>query len=77
MIHTWIVVVAAVCYLGLLFAIAWMGDRRAERRRSLIANPYVYALSIESTEGFIPLFDTASRDNRFLGVFVRLTPLYE
>ncbi|MCB1007355.1 MAG: histidine kinase [Acidobacteria bacterium] len=46
MIHTWIVVVAAVCYLGLLFAIAWMGDRRAERRRSLIANPYVYALSM-------------------------------
>ncbi len=43
------------------------------------ANPtnYVYALSIESTSGFIPLFETGGRDNRFLGVFVRMTPLYE
>jgi hypothetical protein len=38
---------------------------------------YVYALSIESSTGFIPLFQTGSRDNRFLGVFVRLMPLYE
>ncbi len=38
---------------------------------------YVYALSIESASGFIPLFETGGRDNRFLGVFVRMTPLYE
>ena len=38
---------------------------------------YVYALSIESATGFIPLFETGGRDNRFLGVFVRMTPLYE
>ncbi|HUU32654.1 MAG TPA: glycosyltransferase family 87 protein [Vicinamibacterales bacterium] len=38
---------------------------------------YVYAISIESATGFIPLFDTGGRDNRFLGVFVRMTPLYE
>ncbi len=38
---------------------------------------YVYALSIESNSGFIPLFQTGSRDSRFLGVFVRLVPLYE
>jgi hypothetical protein len=38
---------------------------------------YVYAISIESSTGFIPLFETGGRDNRFLGVFVRMTPLYE
>ena len=46
MTNTWIVLVAALAYLGLLFRIAWVGDRRAEQRRSLIANPYVYALSM-------------------------------
>ncbi len=35
---------------------------------------FVYNLSIESATGFIPLFENGSRDNRFLGVFVRLVP---
>ena len=30
MLDTWVVVVASVAYLGLLFAIAYVGDRRAE-----------------------------------------------
>jgi hypothetical protein len=38
---------------------------------------YVYAISIESATGFIPLFETGGRDNRFLGIYVRLAPLYE
>jgi hypothetical protein len=38
---------------------------------------YVYALSIASETGFIPLFETGGRDNRFLGIFVRMIPLYE
>jgi hypothetical protein len=38
---------------------------------------YVYAISIQSQTGFIPLFETGGRDNRFLGIFVRLTPIYE
>jgi hypothetical protein len=38
---------------------------------------YVYTLSIESRTGFVPLFATAARDNRFLGIYVRLVPLYE
>jgi hypothetical protein len=38
---------------------------------------FVYNLSIESATGFIPLFENGTRDNRFLGVFVRLTPIYE
>lgn len=38
---------------------------------------YVYAISIESATGFIPLFENGGRDSRFLGIFVRVTPLYE
>jgi Na+/proline symporter/nitrogen-specific signal transduction histidine kinase len=36
----------AVGYLGLLFAIAYVGDKRADAGRSLIANPWIYALSL-------------------------------
>ena len=46
MFETWIVVVTAVAYLGLLFVIAYYGDRRADRGRSVISNGYVYALSM-------------------------------
>ncbi|MEZ5294561.1 MAG: hypothetical protein R2745_26005 [Vicinamibacterales bacterium] len=38
---------------------------------------YVYAISIGSETGFIPLFEDGTRDSRFLGIRVRLTPLYE
>src|SRR5262245_53673940 len=37
---------AAFGYLCLLFAIAYYGDKRADQGRSLVANPYIYALSI-------------------------------
>lgn len=33
-------------YLGLLFAVAYIGDRRADLGRSIISNPYIYALSM-------------------------------
>src|SRR5512138_1859184 len=46
MLQGWAIVLASFAYLGLLFAIAWLGDRRAERGRSVIANPYTYALSL-------------------------------
>ncbi|HRP95950.1 MAG TPA: EAL domain-containing protein [Rhodocyclaceae bacterium] len=42
----WIIVAVAGAYLGLLFYIAYRGDRAAAAGRSLIANPYVYALSL-------------------------------
>ncbi|MBF0326712.1 MAG: histidine kinase [Alphaproteobacteria bacterium] len=41
-----VIVGISLAYLLLLFAIAWIGDRRAEQGRSLIANPVTYALSI-------------------------------
>ncbi len=46
MISKWSVAVAAFGYLLLLFAIAYYGDRQRGRGKSLIANPYIYALSL-------------------------------
>ena len=46
MITDWLIFGVALGYLCLLFAIAYYGDSRAENKTSLIANPYIYALSI-------------------------------
>ena len=46
MLQGWVIVLASFLYLGILFAIAWYADRRADLGRSLIANPVVYALSL-------------------------------
>ena len=46
MLQSWVIVVCSFAYLGLLFAIAYYADRRAEAGRSVIANPYVYSLSL-------------------------------
>ncbi len=46
MLQGWVVVLASFAYLCLLFAIAFYGDTRADRGRSIIANPYIYSLSL-------------------------------
>lgn len=46
MLDGWIILLAAFCYLCLLFAIAYYGDKRADEGRSIISNPYVYSLSL-------------------------------
>ncbi len=46
MISPAVVIGTAFAYLMLLFVIAWYGDRRAAGGRSIIASPWVYALSI-------------------------------
>jgi Na+/proline symporter/nitrogen-specific signal transduction histidine kinase len=46
MLQGWVIVAASFAYLGVLFAIAWWGDKRADAGRSVIANPYIYALSL-------------------------------
>src|SRR5687767_6810207 len=46
MITAPVIVLASFAYVGLLFAIASWGDRRADEGRSIIANPYIYALSL-------------------------------
>lgn len=40
------IIAVSFAYLGVLFAIAYHADRQADRGRSLIANPTIYALSL-------------------------------
>lgn len=42
----WLIIITPFLYLGLLFAIAYAADKRADSGRSLVNNPYVYTLSI-------------------------------
>ena len=46
MLHGGVILLASFAYLGILFAIAYYGDKRADAGRSIIANPYIYALSM-------------------------------
>lgn len=46
MLSTWGVILVALGYVGVLFAIATYGDRYASGMRSGAARPYVYALSL-------------------------------
>ena len=44
--NNWLVILCALIYLCLLFGIAYYAEHRQRRNRSLINNPYVYALSL-------------------------------
>jgi Na+/proline symporter/nitrogen-specific signal transduction histidine kinase len=46
MLSPWLVIGAAFAYLLLLFVVAYFGDRRAAQGRSIIDNPWTYALSL-------------------------------
>ena len=46
MISSSIVIAASFLYVLMLFAVAWFGDKRAAEGRSIIASPWVYALSM-------------------------------
>ncbi len=46
MLQGWVIVVTAFAYLGLLFAIAYYADKRADAGRSVINSPYIYSLSL-------------------------------
>src|SRR4249919_3964460 len=46
MLHSWVIIPVALAYIGILFAIAYYGDKRADQARSIIANPYIYSLSL-------------------------------
>jgi Na+/proline symporter/nitrogen-specific signal transduction histidine kinase len=41
-----VILIVSFAYLGLLFAVAYYGRRRADAGRSIIASPYVYVLSL-------------------------------
>ncbi|HEV7507975.1 MAG TPA: sensor histidine kinase [Thermoanaerobaculia bacterium] len=46
MLSASLLVAAALAYIGLLFLIAWLGDRRAARGAKPFAGPWVYSLSL-------------------------------
>jgi len=46
MLHGTAIIIASFGYLGLLFAIAYYADQRADAGRSVIASPYIYSLSL-------------------------------
>ena len=46
MLRTEIILICSFGYIGLLFAIAYYGDKRADQGHSIISNPYIYALSL-------------------------------
>jgi len=46
MLQSWVIIPVALGYLGILFAVAYYGDKRADQGRSIIANPYIYSLSL-------------------------------
>jgi PAS domain S-box-containing protein len=46
MLTSWLLALMALAYLGLLFAIAWLGDRYAAAGRAPVPRPLVYSLSL-------------------------------
>ncbi len=46
MLHGSIIIFTSFAYLGLLFAIAYYADKRADAGRPVIASPYIYSLSL-------------------------------
>ncbi len=46
MLQGWTIIAVAFVYLCILFGIAYWGDKRSDQNRSIISNPYIYALSI-------------------------------
>ncbi|MET3662235.1 hybrid sensor histidine kinase/response regulator [Aquamicrobium ahrensii] len=42
----WLIVIAAILYVTMLFAVAAFGDRHAARRGPIASRPYIYSLSL-------------------------------
>ena len=46
MLQGTVIILTSFAYLGLLFAIAYFADKRADAGRSVVASPYIYSLSL-------------------------------
>ena len=46
MLVDWIIILSSFGYLLVLFAIAYVADKRAERGAGITSHPYIYALSL-------------------------------
>ena len=47
MLSAWVLALVALSYVGLLFLIAWWGDRAAQRGRSGPPRSWVYSLALD------------------------------
>ena len=74
MLQGWVIIVCALGYLGILFAIASWGDRRADQGRSIINHPVVYVLSLAvyctSWTFYGSVGRAASRGGEFLTIYL-------
>ena len=61
MLNTPIILLVSFAYLGLLFAIAYYGDKRADAGRSIVAKPSVYALSLAVYATSWTFYDSVGR----------------
>jgi len=86
MLQGWVIAAASAAYLGLLFAIAWYADRRADAGRSLIASPLLdtaqqrrAVLAVLDAQGFsrpVRNFVGVVAVNRRLAVLPRLVSAF-
>jgi Na+/proline symporter/nitrogen-specific signal transduction histidine kinase len=74
MLQGWVIIVCALGYLGILFAVASWGDRRADQGRSIINHPVVYVLSLAvyctSWTFYGSVGRAASRGGEFLTIYL-------
>lgn len=75
MLEQKIIIFVSFGYMGLLFAIAFWGDKRAKAGKSIISNPYIYALSLAvycTAWTFYGSVGAASRSGAagFLGIYL-------
>jgi signal transduction histidine kinase/Na+/proline symporter len=72
--NNWLVIGGALVYLCLLFAVAWYAEYRQRKGRSLINNPYVYALSLAvyctAWTYYGSVGQASSRGIEFLAVYI-------
>ncbi|RYE74440.1 MAG: hybrid sensor histidine kinase/response regulator, partial [Hyphomicrobiales bacterium] len=72
--HSWVIVISAIIYLFLLFAVAHLGDRRSAEGRARTSRPGVYALSLAvycTSWTFLGSVGVAARDGfDFLAIYI-------
>src|SRR3954454_23232071 len=80
MLGTPVVVAVSLAYLGLLFAIAWYGERRAKTGRSLFRSPLVYTFSLAvycTSWTFYGAVGTAARQGiEFIAIYTGPTVVF-
>jgi hypothetical protein len=59
-----VIILTSFAYLGLLFAIAYYADQRADAGRPAIASPYIYSLSLAVYAGVGATAASAGGDRR-------------